>query len=368
MKRLSFMAPLVVAVALALALASILSPTAEAATYTSTVEYVKDGDTLMLTKPVQGTREVRLLGIDTPETFVVDGKDPGNQIDPHGNAATDYLSELLPKGTDITLVTDEEEFDGNGRLLAYIYKGDLDVNEDLLRKGLAATYVIWPNTHEANRYQSYSEALTEAQAAQVGIWDNGDPLQEQPFEYRLRMFNNTPNKYVGDFDTKEYVAPEDYEQVSIENRVFFFSEQDAIDAGYTKQGEDSPNDASLYINELLPDPDTNYDSEWIEIYNDSTESIDLSGYKIDDLLDGGQEPYTIPSGTVIPAQGYYVWETQYYFNNSGDDAYLIAPNGTIVDAYSYTSSENDHSWYRTSDGGEWSNTMDPTPTKGAANE
>lgn len=211
-------------------------PTAEAATYTSHVEYVKDGDTIVLTKPVKGTREVRLLGIDAPETFSVDGKDPGNQIDPHGLAAEEYLKQLLPKRTEVTLVTDQVELDGFGRLLAYVYKGDLDVNEELLRKGHAVTYVIWPNTHDTNRYEIYRNAMLEAKNAGLGIWDPSNPLQELPFEYRDRMFDESQDKVVGDFYTKEYVDPADYQLIPVENRVFFFTEQDAIDAGYTKAG------------------------------------------------------------------------------------------------------------------------------------
>ncbi|PTX64388.1 endonuclease YncB(thermonuclease family) [Melghirimyces profundicolus] len=206
----------------------------QAATYTSTVEYVKDGDTILLTKPVNGTREVRLVGIDAPETFTVDGKDPGNQVE-HGEDATAYLEQLLPKGTSVTMVTDQEEMDGSGRLLAYVYKDGMDVNEEMLRQGHAVTYVIWPNTHDTTRFEAYRDAMLDAESKGLGVWDPNNPLEELPFEYRDRMFDEEQDKYVGDFYTREYVDPLDYEQIPMENRVFFFTEQDALDAGYTHQ-------------------------------------------------------------------------------------------------------------------------------------
>ncbi|WP_373228729.1 thermonuclease family protein [Cohnella sp.] len=230
-------------VILSLVLAIMLSigvvfPAAEvnaASTYSGTVDYVKDGDTIYLRQPVAGTRQIRFLGIDTPETFTVDGKDPGNQVDPYGNAAKAYLKNLLPSGTKITLVTDVVEKDAFDRLLAYVYKGTLDVNKDLVEKGYAETYVIWPNSHDSERYESLRNAMISARNNGLGIWNSSNPLQERPFEYRDRMFDEVQDKYVGDFYTKKYVDPADYKLIKIEDQVFFFSEQDAINAGYSHQ-------------------------------------------------------------------------------------------------------------------------------------
>jgi len=47
--------------------------------------------------------------------------------------------------------------------------------------------------------------------------------------------------------------------------------------------------------------------DWIEIYNKSSEDIDLGGYMLNDAetVSGG---WTIPAGTIITAGGYIVFE------------------------------------------------------------
>lgn len=125
--------------------------------------------------------------------------------------------------------------------------------------------------------------------------------------------------------------------------------------------------ADIKINEILPDPNTLYTTEWVELYNPTAQVIDLSGAKIDDIANGGGAVYTIPNATTIPAYGYFVLDRTNYFNNAGDDVRLLTPAGILVDSFTYTASANDRSWARTPDGGTWAASLDATPTKGAAN-
>lgn len=337
----------------------VLPQAASAATYSATIDRVVDGDTVYLKEQILGTTSVRMLGIDTPETYY-NGQNQGQ----HATDASNYLKQLLPSGTTVTIVTDVEEKDGYGRLLAHVFKGSLDVNKEMVAKGHAVTYYIWPNMLY---FTDYSAAVKSARQAGLGIWNPSNPLAELPFEFRLRIDGRAPDKYVGDYFTKKYVDPANYNNVAVENRVFFFTEQDAITAGYTRQGGTTPPPATtgLYINELLPNAST----EWVEIYNATDSAVNIGGYKIDDIRTGGSAVYTIPAGTTIPAKGYYVWNTSSYFNNTGgDEANLIAPDGTVVDTYKYTTTSSGKSFYRYPDGGAWSAAMDATPTKGASNQ
>lgn len=214
-------------------------PQAEATTagrtFTGRVSFVQDGDTIQLQQPLNApspvgdTVIVRLVGIDAPETFTVAGHPPGNQI-VHGEASRDFLRNLLPRGTEITVVTDRVEVDEMGRVLGYVYSGALDVNRELLRRGHAVTHVIWPNTY--SRFVDFRNALLEARNAGRGMWNPANPIQELPFEYRLRVFARRFERYVGDFFNKTFVAPADYRRVPVENRVQFWTRQDAINAGY----------------------------------------------------------------------------------------------------------------------------------------
>lgn len=121
------------------------------------------------------------------------------------------------------------------------------------------------------------------------------------------------------------------------------------------------------INEVMPDPNIVYPTEWVELYNPTSQAIDLGGAIIDDIASGGGAPYTIPTDTMIAPYGYWVLDRTNYFNNAGDDVRLLAPTGTLIDMFTYTSSANDKSWARMPDGGPWMTTMNPTPTRGASN-
>ncbi|WP_257348156.1 5'-nucleotidase C-terminal domain-containing protein [Pseudalkalibacillus decolorationis] len=196
-------------------------------TYTSTIESVVDGDTVHLTDPVIGTTKVRMLSIDTPETNY-NGQSQGE----HAVAAKEELQRLLPPGTEVTIEVGEEPLDNYGRLLAHIHKGDMDVNEEMVRLGRAVPYFIYPNLEH---FESYSAAAKEAVDNGRGMWNPENPIEELPYEFRFNL-RGGPDKYVGDYFTKQYVAPEKWEDIPVENRVFFFEEQDAIDAGYTAVG------------------------------------------------------------------------------------------------------------------------------------
>ena len=128
----------------------------------------------------------------------------------------------------------------------------------------------------------------------------------------------------------------------------------------------------IVLNEFLPDPYTEYKVEWIELYNPSSDDIDLGGYILDDIIGGGTSPYTIPSNTIIHAGGFLVFNqttTGIALNNDGDTLNLIKPDGvTVQDTYTYTSSQvdNDVSIGRETDGGlPW--VIQYTPTPGASN-
>lgn len=93
-----------------------------------------DGDTIRVLMP-DGTNEpVRLIGIDAPEN--------GSVLD---QEATSHLEELV-LGEDVRMVVDVSDRDRFGRLLRYIYVGDLFINEEMVRLGLAIAKRYEPDT------------------------------------------------------------------------------------------------------------------------------------------------------------------------------------------------------------------------------
>lgn len=234
---LGFMLVLALLVGVVTAPAGVLNADATGGnTYEGKVDYVKDGDTLRTQRPLMqgGIDEVRTLYIDAPETFEVDGHDPGNQIDPHGLAARDYLRQLLPRGTAIIVVTGEQELDAFDRILGQVYrKADgLDINLEMVRKGFNEHYFI--GNPEDALFETYRNAQIAAMNSGLGIWSSANPLQEHPFEYRLRMFGDEPKRWVANYSTGKYVDPVDYPLVPAEERIHFDTEQEAINTGYTK--------------------------------------------------------------------------------------------------------------------------------------
>jgi len=207
----------------------------QSASFTGRVASVSDGDTITLERSLPAplsTREVRLLSIDAPETFFVDGVPAGDQV-VHGRVSRDALRSLLPRGTQVTIVTDRIQTDAFGRVLAHVYRGSLNLNAEMLRRGHAVTYVRWPNSY--GRFTAHRAALQEARLGGRGMWNPSNPIDELPFEYRLRVNERTNTRYFGDFSTKTFVRPADYRRIPIEQRLSFASAAEASAAGYRLQ-------------------------------------------------------------------------------------------------------------------------------------
>ena len=132
---------------------------------------------------------------------------------------------------------------------------------------------------------------------------------------------------------------------------------------------------TVCLSEFMPAPhdvdwdgdgEANYEDEWIELHNASSEEVDLWGWVLDDQAGGGTAPYTFPAGTRIPAGGFrafYLRQTGVILNNSGgDEVRLLAPEGTVVDLASYEETTYDVSYSRLGGcGGEWVTGLPPSP-------
>lgn len=122
--------------------------------------------------------------------------------------------------------------------------------------------------------------------------------------------------------------------------------------------------ASVRINEVESNGGT--PGDWVEFRNISDQPIDLSGYVFRDNDD--TRGYTLPVGSVIPANGYLVLdEDQFTFGlGAADVARLFAPGGTtLIEVYSWTAHALT-TYARCPDGtGEFATST--VSTKGAAN-
>ncbi|MBC8310691.1 MAG: lamin tail domain-containing protein, partial [Candidatus Marinimicrobia bacterium] len=102
---------------------------------------------------------------------------------------------------------------------------------------------------------------------------------------------------------------------------------------------------SLIINEIMYDPLTD-ESEWIELYNPTAQSISLWGWTISDA-ENFQKDDSIDE-VIILSDSYIIFskqETGYHtyahfptLNNSGDNIYLFDPTGNVINHVDYESS------------------------------
>ena len=122
---------------------------------------VIDGDTVKVKLRGGPKRNVRILGIDTPEVF--GGTECG------GPAASRAAKKMLPPGTRVLLVSDRSQDlkDRYGRLLRYVQKGAMDVGRNQLKQGHATVYVF---DKPFKRVRSYRVAQAAAKLHDKGIW------------------------------------------------------------------------------------------------------------------------------------------------------------------------------------------------------
>ena len=123
---------------------------------------VVDGDTVNV-RMGGSVESVRLIGIDAPETGA-----PGRSGQCFGPESRAKARELLA-GKVVRLEFDESQgrLDRYGRLLAYVWVGDVHVNAWMVRQGYARefTYSL------PYRYQAeFKAAEAEARAAGRGLW------------------------------------------------------------------------------------------------------------------------------------------------------------------------------------------------------
>ena len=107
------------------------------------------------------TYDVRLVGIDTPES--VKPNTPVQCFAKEASAATAALIE----SRQVTLVKDVEEADGYERLLRHVYFGDELVGARLVVNGYALAYTYPPNVRHADLFVRLER---EARRQDRGLW------------------------------------------------------------------------------------------------------------------------------------------------------------------------------------------------------
>ncbi len=260
-----------------------------------TVVRVIDGDTIVVQSLVSARDDnagriitIRLLGIDAPE---ITHDSHGEEL--YSFEAKKFL-EALTGNKKIELQFNSNKTDVYGRILAFLFVEGKDVQQELLRAGLARVYLRFPSSRETEYLAYEMEARREGR----GIWtiDNASIPHPGTGAAENSITQQQPSAAAG----KVVVSP-------------------------------------IYLSEIYPAPKLGED-EWIEIYNPNSVSVPLGNWILDDVKNGGSKPYTFPEGSWMNAGEYlsvYAQQSGLKLNDSGDEVRLTSPDGSFGDQMNY---------------------------------
>ncbi len=190
---------------------------------------VIDGDTIKL----DNGEMVRYIGVNTPETVRSD-----YPIECFGREASKKNKELV-LGREVTLKKDISDRDKYGRLLRYVYVGDVFINLKLVKDGYAYAVTISPNVKYSNLFL---DAQKNAKENNLGLW--GSCKEKENF-YIKKNISEKDNKLCnikGNINKKGekiyHIKSCDYYYETKINKSngerWFCSEDEALDAGWRK--------------------------------------------------------------------------------------------------------------------------------------
>ena len=201
-----------------------------------TVARVIDGDTIVL----NNGDIIRYTGIDAPEM---------NPEECWAQEAKE-LNEKLVLGKEVRLSSEgqDQDTDDYGRLVRYVWVGDTLVNEALVQQGAARAFNFG---HPHAREQEFASAQATAKSNQDGIWSDACGKKTEVKQQKKEE------------KTTETTAPS-YTACSFATAM-------------------APSHTLVIINEVAWMGSTESASnEWIELYNPTTQTIDMSGWTLAD--------------------------------------------------------------------------------------
>jgi len=182
---------------------------------TGQVYRVVDGDTIHFYAKGK-LFAIRMLGMDTPELHFYGKAQPT-----WGLKARNALLQMVKPGDLIRGEFDQVKCDRYGRMLLHVFKGNVDLNYEQVKNGMAANYCIAPNLKYCDQYAT---AYRIASRDRLGI--HSDSCSITPYVWRKAMMDKTMDKKVKDVLTGLTVSADQYYKIPVANRIFYPSTEE----------------------------------------------------------------------------------------------------------------------------------------------
>lgn len=129
---------------------------------------ITDGDTIQVLDNRSQLHKVRLAGIDAPE----------KQQD-FADVATKQLSALI---FGRTVKVEWKKMDRYRRIVGTVYYGIVDINLEMIRKGLAWHFKAYEREQSPEIRALYAGQEEAAKRARIGLWSHSNPVP--PWDFR----------------------------------------------------------------------------------------------------------------------------------------------------------------------------------------
>jgi len=267
---------------------------------------------------------VRLIGIHAP-----DNHDPLPSVQRLAEESAEFLRALI-EGQFVRLTFEQEYFDRENILLAYVEIDGHSLQRELLRRGLVSLDTSRPFVFTAD----FLALESEARVGKIGLWGHEEIASRSGSGMLLSDSGALLASYVGGVTSA--VQPVKFEHAVI-------------------------------VNEIYPSP-SGEEGEWIELFNPTDLAVSLAGWTLDDVRGGGSRPWIFPADTMVSPHAYMMvsgLQTGLKLNNTGDDVWLVSPDQLISESVTYPRVHAGYSFGRIESGsGSLWCLSDPTPGAG----
>ncbi len=256
------------------------------------------------------------------------------------NNSFDFVETESPTKDAGNIITNKETQDD----LSVDEEQQLDDNNNATSSGMVEDEqridFFYPEKIEALIPASFKSTTTNIDL--VGIkyhWNFGDGIE--------LSLPNPEHTFLlpGEYDVQLIITTET-EEYKVNKKIIVTGDQESNNA----------TNENIIINEILPNPyGSDYDGEWVEIYNSTGAAVNLSNWQLDDSA-GGSKPYVFTDDIMIDPGDFFLIsreDTGIAMNNLDDEVVLFNEDGEIVDRVEYIETQEGESFARM-ENGDWS--------------